>query len=100
MQKSTSLTGAYLAEGTSNVKQVSKNKKPKKSKKPKIIAAALNLYLKTTPSRKKSGQSYTAARPAKDTAKGVVIGVEKGVRARGFRAALCQWRHYAELNPC
>ena len=48
MQKSTSLTGAYLAEGTSNVKQVSKNKKPKKSKKPKIIAAALNLYLKTT----------------------------------------------------
>ena len=55
MQKSTSLTGAYLAEGTSNVKQVSKNKKPKKSKKPKIIAAALNFYLKTTPSRKKSG---------------------------------------------
>ena len=53
MQKSTSLTGAYLAEGTSNVKQVSKNKKPKKSKKPKIIAAAPNLYLKTTPSRKK-----------------------------------------------
>ena len=52
MQKSTSLTGAYLAEGTSNVKQVSKNKKPKKSKKPKIIAAALNLYLKTTPARK------------------------------------------------
>ena len=52
MQKSTSLTGAYLAEGTSNVKQVSKNKKPKKSKKPKIIAAAPNLYLKTTPARK------------------------------------------------
>ena len=38
MQKSTLLARAYLAEGTSNVKQASKNKKPKKGKKPKIIA--------------------------------------------------------------
>ena len=49
MQKSTLLARAYLAEGTSNVKQASKNKKPKKGKKPKIIAVAPNLYLKTTP---------------------------------------------------
>ena len=53
MQKSTSLTRAYLAEGTSNVKQASKNKKPKKGKKPKIIAVDPNLYLKTTPKGKK-----------------------------------------------
>ena len=53
MQKSTLLARAYLAEGTSNVKQASKNKKPKKGKNPKIIAVAPNLYLKTTPKGKK-----------------------------------------------
>ena len=56
MQKSPSLTGAYLAEGTTSLKQVSKNKKPKKGKGPeksKIIAVAPNLYLKTTPKGKK-----------------------------------------------
>ena len=44
MQKSTSLTGTHLAEGKTeditNVKQASKNKKPKKGKKSKIIAVA------------------------------------------------------------
>ena len=56
MHKSTLLTRAYLAQGAGNVKQVSKNKQPKKgkkSKKPKIIAVAPNLYLKTTPKGKK-----------------------------------------------
>ena len=53
MQKSTLLARAYLAEGTSNVKQASKNKPPKKGKKPKIIAVGPNLYLKTTPKGKK-----------------------------------------------
>ena len=53
MQKSTSLTRENLAKGTTNVKQVSKNKQPKKGKKPKIIAVAPNLYLKTTPKGKK-----------------------------------------------
>ena len=53
MQKSTLSTRTYLAQGTSNVKQDSKNKKPKKPKKPKIIAVAPNLYLKTTPKGKK-----------------------------------------------
>ena len=53
MQKSTSLTRENLAEGTTNVKQVSKNKQPKKGKKPKIIAVAPNLYLKTTSKGKK-----------------------------------------------
>ncbi len=78
MQKSPSLTGVSLAEGTTNLKQVSgnkwpkkdkepekdtaslkqvsKNKKPKKGKEPeksKIIAVAPNLYLKTTPKGKK-----------------------------------------------
>ena len=53
MQKSTSLTRENLAESTTNVKQVSKNKKSKKGKKPKIIAVAPNLYLKTTPKGKK-----------------------------------------------
>ena len=82
MQKSTSLTGAYLAEGTSNVKQVSKNKKPKKSKKPKIIAAALNLYLKTTPTRKNQASHTPLPGPAKDVAKSAVIDVAKGVSKR------------------
>ena len=40
MQKSTLLTRAYLAQGAGNVKQVSKNKQPKKGKKTKIIAVA------------------------------------------------------------
>ena len=53
MQKSTSLTRENLAEGTSNAKQASKNKQSKKGKKPKIIAVAPNLYLKTTPKGKK-----------------------------------------------
>ena len=52
MQKSTSLTGVYLTEGTSNVKQASKNKKPKKGKKPQIIAVAGSFAL--APSQKAS----------------------------------------------
>ena len=40
MHKSTLLTRAYLAQGAGNVKQVSKNKQPRKGKKPKIIAIA------------------------------------------------------------
>ena len=55
MQKSTSLTRKNLAEGTTNVKQVSKNKKPKRGKKPKIIAVAPNPYLKTTKKGKSAG---------------------------------------------
>ena len=54
MQKSTLLTRAYLAQGAGNVKQVSKNKQPKKGKKNKIIAVSPNLYLKTTPKGKKT----------------------------------------------
>ena len=49
MQKSTLLTRAHLAEGTSNVKQASKNKKPK------IIAVAPNLYLRITEKDKNAG---------------------------------------------
>ena len=50
MWKSTSLTGADLNEGTTNVKQVSKNKKPKRGK---GVAVAPNLYLKISKKGKK-----------------------------------------------
>ncbi len=51
MQKSTLLPRAYLAEGAGNVKQVSKNKQPKKGKKTKIIAVGPKPLSKNNPKR-------------------------------------------------